>query len=902
VVDLNTSPFRREATAATVARIAVYARRSVQQIGRYRVIRTLGQGGMGKVFLAEDPELERRVAIKLLHRDPSSVGIRAEAKSLAAINHPNIITIHEIGEHEGQAFLVMEYLPGHTLRELLDKGAPKAILLAVCARVAVAVEAAHRAGILHRDIKPENILVSDDDDVKVLDFGIARRLGNRRRATSQEVADAFTATWPGEARHLDTQVTGGTGTLFGTPAYMAPELLQGEPSTEQSDIYSLGIVLHECVAGRRPYQPHSLVELIALTIDAPPPKLDDPLGDLIAGMLAADPATRPSLDEVASVLEAVPTLVAIPPEVIRTTRKRSRWRFAALIGVLALAAVVAVVIALPTTPPTATIAIEKVTLDGRIYGPETPRPDHITGALVDAFSHVDHAKLEALQIEPGAPLPADVTHVVSIAILGVADVPEAIVLIRRPNGVPVATFWIDPPPNKERVLRLPAVLDRATDAVARTVVAGARFERTPDRVAAQRYLDAGKRQLEAARFTEARTALEQAIQADEGMFDAWYALTFVMAWENDEARDVAEHAKKLAHGSDQKMMDGMLSYLDADFHAAAKTFEELDPDPEASPPYWRELRYFHAESIWHDGHYAEGFEAFQKLFEETRHQFTPVLLHMEDYALAHGQLDLAGAYYGLSNPAYIKVTFASGAYDTIVDKESHADANWRLHALDMLRQPIPPGLLDEAMTDEVDRLVYKIASEARAGDLDAARRTFDATWNTYFRGRKLEPYAVYRVALLAEVVITAGMAEPARQTVRLLRDQGTGHYRHAYQRMSNAAASLTGDRSLIVRDRSTTYRNGRIADAIEAELAGDRAGAIAMLEQRVVDDPTDHFDLPERAALLRDLVATKQIARAHALCKDTLRPATYRDAILPFQGLCERITAPPPRRMKAARR
>src|SRR5262245_12307109 len=249
---------------------------------------------MGRVFLARDPSLERLVALKLLHAEASQRDLRArfhdEAKMLAALSHPGIVMIFEIGEHDGQDFIAMEYLAGRSLRELLqpEHRAQRVDLVAICAKVAVALGAAHTAGILHRDVKPENVVVMDGGDVKVVDFGISRRLNAAEPRRShhrfetpieqrvEELVEAFAITMPLTTPPRATVITAGTQTVFGTPGYMAPEVLVGGESSASSDVYSLGVMLYECVAGRPPYEGRSLVEVMARAIDGSeqPARLD----------------------------------------------------------------------------------------------------------------------------------------------------------------------------------------------------------------------------------------------------------------------------------------------------------------------------------------------------------------------------------------------------------------------------------------------------------------------------------------------------------------------------------------------------------------------------------------------------------------------------------------------------
>ena len=212
-----------------------------QTISHYRIVEKLGAGGMGIVYQAQDTRLGRRVALKFvsdeLSRDPEALGRFArEAQTASALNHPNICTIHDIGEQDGRSFIVMEYLEGTTLKDRLAAG-PLSVTnaLEVGTQVADALEAAHAAGIIHRDVKPANIFVGSRDHVKVLDFGLAKV-----RAAASRQSDGATIT---STRR---------GVVMGTAAYMAPEQADGEMVDHRADIWSFGVVLCEMVTGRRP--------------------------------------------------------------------------------------------------------------------------------------------------------------------------------------------------------------------------------------------------------------------------------------------------------------------------------------------------------------------------------------------------------------------------------------------------------------------------------------------------------------------------------------------------------------------------------------------------------------------------------------------------------------------------
>src|SRR5713101_7997475 len=217
------------------------------RLGPYEIIAPLGAGGMGEVWRARDPRLGREIAIKVLPEELSSDRERLkrfenEARAASALNHPNIVTIHEIGEADGRAFLVMERIEGQTLRELLLEGAlsPRR-LLPIAFQIADGLARAHESGIVHRDLKPENLMVTKDGLVKILDFGLAKL--------------APPETKPGSLTAAPTVSIGtGAGTVLGTVGYMSPEQASGKPIDYRSDQFSLGAILYEMAAGRRAFE------------------------------------------------------------------------------------------------------------------------------------------------------------------------------------------------------------------------------------------------------------------------------------------------------------------------------------------------------------------------------------------------------------------------------------------------------------------------------------------------------------------------------------------------------------------------------------------------------------------------------------------------------------------------
>ena len=236
------------------------------EIGRYKIKKLLGEGGMGKVYLAEDTELERLVALKTLPADFSNDQTRVrrfirEAKAVSALNHPNILTIYEIGNFQNLHFIATEYINGETLRQRqIREPLNLREILDIAAQIAAALAAAHSAGIIHRDIKPENIMLRDDGFAKVLDFGLAK-LTEKHPTTIKD--------FEAPTRKLDLT---NPGTIIGTASYMSPEQVRGRADIDaRTDIWSLGVVIFEILTGRVPFAGETVSDVIAsiLKTDAP---------------------------------------------------------------------------------------------------------------------------------------------------------------------------------------------------------------------------------------------------------------------------------------------------------------------------------------------------------------------------------------------------------------------------------------------------------------------------------------------------------------------------------------------------------------------------------------------------------------------------------------------------------
>jgi len=245
------------------------------QIGKYRILRSLGRGAMGDVYLGEDPLIGRQVAIKVLREEDPEGRLRflQEARVVGAFSHPNIVIVHEFGFEGDEPFLAMEFLPGQSLEEWLREPRALAAQLRVVRGLAEALQYAHGQGVLHRDVKPGNVQVLPDGQCKLMDFGIARAALGRLTAT---------------------------GTVMGTPNYMAPETLSEATYSERSDLYSAAVVFWEMFAGRNPFAAPSVAACLHNVLHVEPepltrlrPDLPAALSNAVTECLAKDPARRP---------------------------------------------------------------------------------------------------------------------------------------------------------------------------------------------------------------------------------------------------------------------------------------------------------------------------------------------------------------------------------------------------------------------------------------------------------------------------------------------------------------------------------------------------------------------------------------------------------------------------------
>src|SRR5262249_55595683 len=262
-----------------------------ESIGYYRIESLIGVGGMGEVYLTQDERLGRKVALKFLPErlmaDKTQLSrFKSEARSASALNHPNILTVYEIGAEGNRHFIATEFIEGITLRAALARGrmsVPESLDVAL--QVASALAAAHETGIVHRDIKPENIMLRRDGYVKVLDFGIAKLSEKQPQAADQEA---------GTTTVLQTH----PGLLIGTVHYMSPEQIRGQPTDARSDIWSLGVVLYEMLSGVPPFRGATPSDCIASVLKTEPPPLVGKLPGIAPQLQAiSHKALRKNMDQ-----------------------------------------------------------------------------------------------------------------------------------------------------------------------------------------------------------------------------------------------------------------------------------------------------------------------------------------------------------------------------------------------------------------------------------------------------------------------------------------------------------------------------------------------------------------------------------------------------------------------------
>jgi len=385
LLDQQADSFLESAPLAAVRALSAGAK-----LGNFEIVELLGRGGMGEVWRARDARLKRDVAIKVLPaglaRDPDRIArFEREARAASALNHPNIVSIYDIGRDDGTYWIASELVRGDTLRRMIEAGplpAPKAIEIAT--QVAAGLAAAHAAGLVHRDLKPDNIMVTRDGHVKILDFGLAKQ----RRPAAESTTLSLTE----------------QGTVVGTAGYMSPEQVRGEELDQCSDLFSFGVVLYEMLSGRRAFAGASSVEVMNAVLKEEPPDLPASapraLDRIVRRCLDKEPDRR--FQSAADLGFALQSLSLSPPRAERP--KRRAWlKWAALVLTAGIATVLVYLKHEPGSRPPHNL--ERLTFDtGLQFGP-TWSPD---GGFI-AYSSDRAGKFDIWVQQVGAVIPIKIT-------------------------------------------------------------------------------------------------------------------------------------------------------------------------------------------------------------------------------------------------------------------------------------------------------------------------------------------------------------------------------------------------------------------------------------------------------------------------------------------------------------
>ena len=388
--------FQCIATAVDVERMLLMIGKT---LGHYRVGEQLGRGGMGEVYVADDLNLSRKVALKFLPDafggDPERMArFEREAKLLASLNHPNIAAIYGLEQAEGKRFLVLELVEGETLAQRLSKGPlPIEEALGVCRQIADGLEAAHEKGVIHRDLKPANVMITEGDKVKILDFGLAKALSDETQSVDSSQSPTL------------TEAMTRPGVILGTAAYMSPEQAKGKTVDKRADIWAFGCILYECLTGKRAFEGETVTETLAavLTRDPEWEKIPAKVRPLLRRCLERDPKKRlRDIGDANALLESAP---GDSPESVPAKRRWLAW------GIAIPAVLVAVALALvhfrekPTAVQSMRLQInlpDKVSLSGTGDFALSPDGHHLAFTAVgsDGVQRLWLRALDSLESRP----------------------------------------------------------------------------------------------------------------------------------------------------------------------------------------------------------------------------------------------------------------------------------------------------------------------------------------------------------------------------------------------------------------------------------------------------------------------------------------------------------------------
>jgi tetratricopeptide (TPR) repeat protein len=852
---------------------------------------------MGEVFLARDPELDREVALKVLRieagEDPTEAiaRLRDEARAVAALRHPNIVTIYEIGSDGDRAFIAMEYIDGPTLRSWIDDGAVETEkLLEIIAKVARALEAAHAAGVLHRDIKPDNVMLERGGVAKVVDFGIALRLDGKRAPAVPTTAariDTIAATIPASSP------AGATAhTIFGTPAYMAPEIIFGEPPLPTSDVYALGVTLFEALTGRLPYRADNVLDALTQAADpdiAPEslavtrPDLDPELVALVETMLEHSASSRPTAAEVAVALES---MLAPTTRVVATSRPapRSPSRAPWIIAAAACAAALAI----------AAVWMSRDTADHSAVGSAKTRPIPGIAVAPVAGDYADqgHSQLKASSAgrvlaatlrtagldvsEPnGSGDPAERAREAGAALLvttRLSSVEPTVrgryALIDLASGEEVAGGELA----TEDIAA--AFSDIARGVIAHLGLEPSDWSETNGRVNFELGLSAYEEQ----NWPQARLYLEQAVEAQPEFPAAWFYLAWARGWQGAPAHSSVEAARQAAATATTSLERGlgeaMERFLQRRYREAAAVIEPLLE----KTPNDRDLLYTYAEALFHDGQIEAALAAFERCFKIAP-RFRPAVLHLLEVAVARKSPSDVRRWRIAQGKPYAGIQ----AYLT-GDDELAAREGMKPEQLALVNGNFGATDKRQASGDTGEALAYLMGRAAMLGTRAAARARFKSRWPEIAKAAE-KPRGAFDLPILGRALVFGGYAEEVAVVRRWWREHEAPVNLSAGEELAVFAAPLTGDD---LPDRAgLNTRLQRVVDAIALERAGEVERAAALFEELAAHPRGNGTDYTIWHAWARTLKASGQIATLREQCASWRRPGYFEVSIVALWAYCD---------------